>query len=50
MISVKNGKILNPKEFKNVEDIKGTKWYISVDDVIEELNRCLSDVVHLLDY
>lgn len=47
---MKDGEIVNPKEFKSVEDIKGTKVYIPVDEVIEELNRCLRDVVNLLDY
>lgn len=49
-IVVKDGKIVNPKEFKNAEDIKGTIGYIPVDDVIEELDRCLRDVVNILDY
>ncbi len=49
IIIVKNDKVINSKEFKTKEDINGTKGYISVSDVIDELDRCLSEVKHLLN-
>ena len=49
-IVVKDGTIVNPKEFKNAEDIKGTKGYIPIDDVIEELDRCLEGIEQLLNF
>lgn len=48
MVFIRDGKVIETGENKNLEDVKNTKSYIEVSDVLNILDNILEDVKHLI--
>lgn len=48
VVAIRDGKIIERGENKTLEDVKNTKAYIEVNEVLNVLDDILDDVKHLL--